>query len=464
MPRDPARRRKLAAAIVVAAAASLTLLLSIMVVCGATTLAVQAGRRVTVSGVGRGRGFRRCWARDRHLCWWDGEAQDLSDAEFRTFFRMTWDPFYHLADLLRPDVERQTTKFRDAIDYEKVVAMALYRLGTGEKIQLDVALPANPLSPPKHCGTGASYHSIAKDFGTHKSVVCAATKRVVAALVARAPDFISLPRTEDDIAAAALESQRLYRGGTGIPTIVGMVDGSHIKVNFSDRRAGYMDYRSRKGWSALTLMAMCNASSKFTAINAGWAGSVGDARVFRNTSFGGSVLNGSIFHGTTFFLPNGQELPYCVAGDAAFPGCPCLLKPFVEVGALTDPQQWFNHVQSIQRQAIERAFGRLKGRWRTLLHCADYAIAFVPHVITACCVLHNFCEDHAAEFNDELFVEEDDDDPAWVPSEVQEDIEAVTGMVHARQRIVDFLWLHAPAEVKASGVAAWRRATGRVLR
>ncbi len=51
---------------------------------------------------------------------------------------------------------------------------------------------------------------------------------------------------------------------------------------------------------------------------------------------------------------------------------------------------------------VERAFGRLKGRWRCVLKRCDAHISLVPYIISACCVLHNFCEIYGEEFIDEL--------------------------------------------------------------
>jgi len=288
----------------------------------------------------------------------------------------------------------------------------------------------------------------------------------VNALVKRSPQWIKMPCSDNDVTAAALASEQLFKG-QGIPSIVTMVDGSHIKIEHSDHRAGYMDWRCRKGYPAMNLMGMCDASSKFVAVNAGWAGSVGDARVFRNTTMGKRVLDNTIFKGMSISLlsANHAQVPFAVAGDSAFPGCPCLLKPFIDCGTLTDPQLWFNHVQSVQRQPIERAFGRLKGRWRTLKGIAAYDLSFIPHVIVACCVLHNFCEDHAAGWDPALFAQDDDDDDDIDEGNEDEDadVAAVANMTTARDKIVAFLWERAPPEVKNHGVVAWRIAHGRQL-
>lgn len=53
---------------------------------------------------------------------------------------------------------------------------------------------------------------------------------------------------------------------------------------------------------------------------------------------------------------------------------------------------------------IERAFGLLKCRWRSLLHVlAMNSLEFIPYHILACCVLHNIC----LEKMDELQFEND---------------------------------------------------------
>ena len=84
------------------------------------------------------------WVRERPAAWWDTTAQDFDDAEFRENFRMCWDTFYFVADTLRPQIQRQDTKWRQALGFEKVTAMALYRLATGTDAR---KRPAHPFSP-----------------------------------------------------------------------------------------------------------------------------------------------------------------------------------------------------------------------------------------------------------------------------------------------------------------------------
>lgn len=105
----------------------------------------------------------------------------------------------------------------------------------------------------------------------------------------------------------------------------------------------------------------------------------------------------------------GVDVPLVILGDAAYPLLPWLMKPFRETRA-TQEQINFNYRLSQARMTVERAFGRLKGRWRCLLKQNETHITLVSQVISACCVLHNFCEAHNEEYNEEGNIVEENED------------------------------------------------------
>lgn len=64
----------------------------------------------------------------------------------------------------------------------------------------------------------------------------------------------------------------------------------------------------------------------------------------------------------------------------------------------------FNTYLSKSRVVIENVFGLLKGRWRCLIYVNTYSIKKCIKIITACCVLHNFCY-LIGDFCNDIYVE-----------------------------------------------------------
>ena len=52
----------------------------------------------------------------------------------------------------------------------------------------------------------------------------------------------------------------------------------------------------------------------------------------------------------------------------------------------------FNKIPNMTRVVVENAYGRLKGRFRSIATRVDLNVETVCLFIAACCVLHNFCE------------------------------------------------------------------------
>ena len=80
-----------------------------------------------------------------------------------------------------------------------------------------------------------------------------------------------------------------------------------------------------------------------------------------------------------------------IVGSSRYPLIDWVLVPYTHPN-LTWPQNVFNEkIGEIQRVAKD-AFGRLKGRWRSLQKRTGVKLQDLPVVLRACCVLHNICE------------------------------------------------------------------------
>ena len=86
--------------------------------------------------------------------------------------------------------------------------------------------------------------------------------------------------------------------------------------------------------------------------------SVHDARVLRVSSLG--------------HMPENHNWPaddFHLLGDTAYPLLPSLLVPYWDNGYLTEAQRKFNATHSSACSIVEKAFGRLKGKFRRLKAC-----------------------------------------------------------------------------------------------
>lgn len=67
------------------------------------------------------------------------------------------------------------------------------------------------------------------------------------------------------------------------------------------------------------------------------------------------------------------------------------MKPYKNKGHLKGEQRNQNKVFSSSRVVIEHTFGIIKGRWRILHFVNVNGVKKAVKIITACCVVHNFC-------------------------------------------------------------------------
>uniref|UniRef100_A0A3B1IRQ6 Putative nuclease HARBI1 n=1 Tax=Astyanax mexicanus TaxID=7994 RepID=A0A3B1IRQ6_ASTMX len=311
---------------------------------------------------------RTIWIRQRCGVWWKHVVTSWTDCEWKINFRKRKTTFLQLCDLLQPHLQRDTTTFRKPVPVEQRVAICIWRLATN-----------------------VEYRTISHLFGIGQSTAVTITNHVARVIVEKLlPIYIRKPSAQEFTAII-----QGFRDRWGFPQCAGAIDGTHGILAPPDSPT---DYYNRKGFHSVILQGVVDHRLQFWDINVGWPGKVHDARVFGNSSLYEKGQSGQLFPNITESFA-GVDVPVMILGDAAYPLLPWLMKPYPENQQTTQAQTTFNNRLSRARMTVERAFGLLKGRWRCLMKRCDCHISNINNIITACCVLHNFCEVNSEEFD-----------------------------------------------------------------
>ena len=320
---------------------------------------------------------RSVWSRQRSGSWWDVIVEGgFEEDDWTSNFRMSQRTFDFLCQELEPYLAREDTRFRQAINVRKRVAVALWRLATN-----------------------ADYRTIGHLFGISKGSVCVIVDefcRIMSEIML--PSYIKIPTGEDLDKVIETFNQKW-----GFPQCAGAVDGSHIPIKAPT--TFHADYYNRKGWYSIILQGVVDAAYQFIDINVGWPGKVHDARVFANSAIFKNGEASKLFPETKAKEINGVRIPVIIIADAAYPLLNWVQKPFPDHGNLSQEKLHFNYRLSRARMVVENAFGRLKGRWRCLLKQNEGNIDKMNNVVASCCILHNICEMFQEEFDPDLLQE-----------------------------------------------------------
>uniref|UniRef100_A0A673B144 DDE Tnp4 domain-containing protein n=1 Tax=Sphaeramia orbicularis TaxID=375764 RepID=A0A673B144_9TELE len=299
--------------------------------------------------------LRRIWVIPRSQDWWHLLINNWTDREFLLNLQMRRGTFQYLCGMLRPLLTRQHTRYRRPLSVEIRVAVCLWRLATN-----------------------LEYRSISHLFGVGISTCRLITQEVITVInTILKPMYLKTPSPADFKTII-----QAFRDKWRFPQVAGAIDGTHIPIKAP--RDTPADYYNRKGQYSVILPAVVDHNMKFWDVNIG---------------------QNSLLPPWTECFEDGN-VSLVILGDAAYPLLPWLMKPFPESRGVTPDQVNFNDCLSQARMVVERAFGRLKGRWRRLLKLQDSHISLVSQVTSACCVLHNFCEDQNEEYCEEDYEED----------------------------------------------------------
>ena len=299
---------------------------------------------------------------------------DIIKKIFKREFRVYPQTFEFIINVVGQIMTRQNTNFRDAILLEKRVAIALWRLATGN-----------------------AYRVISKVFGVSSASVNLILLEFCSTMRAIAAIFIFFPTTVQET-RVAIDLFQVFTH-CEIPQVVGCLDCMQTPMFCPDIESK-ADYYSRKQEYSINTQAVVGANLRFLDVATGWPGSMHDSRVLRASNLYERAQNEEILTLPTVNILNSEIRPIILA-DGAYPPVRWIIKPYPHNHHLTPQERNFNKKVSSSRSTVERAFGMLKVRWRCLLKPLEQMIENIPDIIITCCVLHNICQDHGEEILEE---------------------------------------------------------------
>lgn len=232
------------------------------------------------------------------------------------------------------------------------------------------------LATLRYLGTAALQSTVADTLGISQSSVSRCITRVCTELVNRIDQFIVWPQDTNAMKAKFFMSR-------GFPNVVGVIDGSHIRIQEPFRNGNA--YINRKHFASLNICAICDADGKFTFASIRWPGSCHDSFILRQTSVWDAFEN--------------NQRDGFLLGDSAYPCRKWLMTPFPRPQRLAE--QRFNDSLCGTRVKIECSFGRLKKRFRALHDELRVSPEKAPILIAAAMILHNIAIDlNMPDFND----------------------------------------------------------------
>lgn len=203
--------------------------------------------------------------------------------------------------------------------------------------------------------------------------VCRILRKVSLAISQHRPNFVKMPRTNDEMVAASKAFYEFAR----FPRTIGAIDCTHIKIQ-SPGGDDAENYRNRKGWFSFNVQAVCSANMKIINIVARWPGASHDQTIFNNSNL-------------KMELERGDYANFIVVGDSGYRNTKYLATPYLNCA--NEIQQMYNESQIRTRNVIERTFGVYKRRFPVLSMGMRVQLPTVQLIIVACAVLHNIAID-----------------------------------------------------------------------
>lgn len=297
----------------------------------------------------------------------------LTDVEFRKDYRFTRPVFYKICGMLAEDLERCHGRGVDMTIADQV-ALSIHLLGRNV-MQSDAARIA----------------------GCHQATVSRVLSLFLKGIVKRAGEYIKWPTSEE-----CTEIRRAFLKRYRIPGIVGIIDGTHCRIQRPTDHEE--DFVCRKGYHSINAGVVVDFEGKARWISATWPGSAHDSRVFKTSQLYAQL--------------KAKEVEGAIVGDSAYGSEEFLLKPLNIVR--NSQEMRYNNAICSARSRIEQCFGVLKRQFHILHGECRYDPEKAAEIIVCCCVLRNISIENKEPPNYDEYQGADRQD-GEVPSEPLDD-------------------------------------------
>lgn len=276
---------------------------------------------------------------------------ELSDTELIRRYRLDRAGIVFVTDLVRPVLLRPTATNK-ALTPEHKVLITLRYLATG-KMQL--------------CN--------GDDLGVSQQTVSRVITETLDALSAPhiLKRFIKFPANQD-----LQQKKTEFRDVAGFPEVVGVIDGTHIRI--MRPRQFEAEYVNRKRYHSINVQVVFDAKYKITDLEAKWPGSVHDARILNESGL------------KRMFETRAVSAGCHLLGDSGYGNKTWLLTPYLR--PQHEYQLAYNRAHKKTRSIVERGIGQ----WKLRFHVLHSEIRVTPpgkvcKIIFVCAMLHNICKD-----------------------------------------------------------------------
>ncbi|KAK0416636.1 hypothetical protein QR680_012601 [Steinernema hermaphroditum] len=229
-------------------------------------------------------------------------------------------------------------------------------------------LPAQQLGAALTVLGGNTFQShAAAGLQVSQPTVSRCLERVVDAIIKKMNLFVKWPSENE----ARHISQRFFQT-TGIPNIIGAIDGTHCRIQAPVDRE--YEYVNRKQFHSINCMVIAIPNLIAIGFSAKYPGRSHDSRIFKD-----SVIYEDFVH---------RRKKGVLLGDSAYGAERFLLKPILRPAS--DAERRYTEAVCRGRVVVENFFGVLKRQFHILHAEMRYSPPKACKIITACICLRNF--------------------------------------------------------------------------